>query len=339
MTKTEQGRNGAEGLSDEQCMGKLVAGQPEALKPLFARYAPLVFHLAQQSLDPGVAEEIVQDVFLSVWRKSQSYDPKLGAFRPWLMQIAHYRILNELRARSRRPRIDPDAGTEVLEQIRDSRDGPAQAAWESFRKEAVRAAVNTLPRAQRQALSLAFFDELSHDQVALALKLPLGTVKTRIRSGIHRLRPLLAPLGVAVVALAIVAGGIRYGIVRRASLRTEMALSMVTASDITTLHVPPAAGSNPATHGAYRGRAGTPLAVLALHNFPPLAADRTYQAWVRFDGAWISMGTSFVDSSGSGLIVSQGPAYKALPSEIEVTAEPRGGSAAPTSSAVIYLRR
>ena len=339
MIRIEQGRNGVEALSDEQCMEKLVANQPEALKPLFARYAPLVFHLAQQSLDPGIAEEIVQDVFLSVWRKSQTYNPKLGAFRPWLMQIAHYRILNELRARSRRPRIDPDADGEVLEQIRDSRDEPAQAAWKSFRKEAVRAAVNKLPRAQRQALSLAFFDELSHDQVALALKLPLGTVKTRIRSGMRRLRPMLAPLGVAVVALAVVAGGIRYGILRRASFRTEMALSMVTASDITTLHVPPAAGSNPATHGAYRGRPGTPLAVLALHNFPELASGTTYQAWVKFDGAWVSMGMAFVDSSGSGLIVSDGPAYKALPSEIEVTVEPRGGSAAPTTPPVIYLHR
>ncbi|HTP58096.1 MAG TPA: anti-sigma factor, partial [Spirochaetia bacterium] len=204
---------------------------------------------------------------------------------------------------------------------------------------AVRAAVNKLPRAQRQALSLAFFDELSHDQVALALKLPLGTVKTRIRSGMRRLRPMLAPLGVAVVALAVVAGGIRYGILRRASFRTEMALSMVTASDITTLHVPPAAGSNPATHGAYRGRPGTPLAVLALHNFPELASGTTYQAWVKFDGAWVSMGMAFVDSSGSGLIVSDGPAYKALPSEIEVTVEPRGGSAAPTTPPVIYLHR
>ena len=79
-------------------MRELVRNRPDALQPLFARYAHLVFHMASQSLDPGTAEEIVQDVFLSVWRRAQTFDPKRGAFRPWLMQIAHFRILNELRA-------------------------------------------------------------------------------------------------------------------------------------------------------------------------------------------------------------------------------------------------
>jgi RNA polymerase sigma-70 factor (ECF subfamily) len=152
-------------------MLELVNNRPDALKPLFARHAPLVFHMALQSLDPGTAEEIVQDVFLSVWRKSQTFDAKRGAFRPWRLQIAHYRILNELRTRSRRPKLDPDGGGDVLEQIRDIRDEPAEAAWQTFRKDAVRKAVDRLPPAQRQALSLAFFDDLSHDQVAQALKL------------------------------------------------------------------------------------------------------------------------------------------------------------------------
>jgi RNA polymerase sigma-70 factor (ECF subfamily) len=320
-------------------MEKLANNQSEALKLLFARYAPLVFHMAQQSLEAGAAEEIVQDVFLSVWRKSRTYNPKAGAVRPWLMQIAHYRILNELRYRSRRPRLDLGAGAEILDQIRDTREEPAQAAWESFRKDAVRAAVNALPHAQRQALSLAFFDELSHDQVAMALNLPLGTVKTRIRSGMRRLRLVLAPLGVAVVALAVLVGGIRYGMQRKAALRTEMALSMVTSSDITILHVPPAPGSSPQTHGAYRGRPGTPLAVLALHNFPGLTEGKTYQAWVRVGGGWISMGTTPVDSSGSGIVIGEGPAYKTLPTEVEVTVEPAGGSASPTTAPVIHLQR
>ena len=257
MTETEQGVDVAGAPGDEQCMLELAQNKPEALKPLFARYAPLVFHMATQSLDPGTAEEIVQDVFLSVWRKSESFDPKRGAFRPWLMQIAHYRILNELRTRSRRPRLDPDAEGNILDEIRDTRDGPAEEAWQSYRKKAVRAAVDRLPPAQRQALSLAFFDELSHDQVADVLKLPVGTVKTRIRAAVHKLRFMLAPLGVAAVAAAIlVGGGIRFELQRLAQMRNDRALSMVTASDITTLHVPPAPGVNPATHGSYRGQAG-----------------------------------------------------------------------------------
>ena len=317
-------------------MQELVQNRPEALKPLFARHAPLVFHMALQSLDPGTAEEIVQDVFLSVWRKSRTFDPQRGAFRPWLLQIAHYRILNELRTRSRRPRLDPDAEG-ILDQIRDTRDGPAEAAWQSYRKDALRAAVDRLPPAQRQALSLAFFDDLSHDQVAEALNLPVGTVKTRIRSAVHKLRFMLAPLGVAAVAVALlVGGGVRLDMQRRAALRNDRALSMVTASDITTLHVPPAPGTNPATHGSYRGRPGTPLAVLSLHRFAPPPAGRSYQAWAGRDGSWTSMGIAEIDSEGNALVVAEGSAFTTLPAEVEVTLEPRGGSAAPTGSVVIH---
>ena len=335
MTKTEQQAGRPAGPPDEQCMQDLAANRPEALKPLFSRYAPLVFHMASQSLDPGTAEEIVQDVFLSVWRKAQSFDPRKGSFRPWLMQIAHYRMLNELRARSRRPKLDPDAGADILEQIRDTRDEPAEAAWQSFRKSAVRAAVNRLPPAQRQALSLAYFDELSHDQVAIALNLPLGTVKTRIRTAAHKLRFMLAPLGVAAVAVALlVGGGARFETQRRAAVVRNEALAVVTASDITTIRVP-AVGVSTETHASYRGRPGTPLAVLALHNFPPAPGGNTYQAWVLADGTWTSMGTAEVDAGGSGLIVSTGKVFETLPAEIQVTEEPAGGSASPTGHVVI----
>ena len=85
--------------SDESCMRALSRRQPEGLQPLFSRYAPLVFHIASESLGPAAAEDIVQDIFLTVWRKAETFDPRRGAFRPWLMQITHHRILNELRTR------------------------------------------------------------------------------------------------------------------------------------------------------------------------------------------------------------------------------------------------
>ena len=72
---------------DRTCMEGLVRRQPEALKPLFARYAPLVFHMALQSLGAESAEDIVQDVFLSVWRKADTFDPRRGSFRPWAWHI------------------------------------------------------------------------------------------------------------------------------------------------------------------------------------------------------------------------------------------------------------
>src|SRR3954447_13246714 len=86
--------------TDEELMQQLAAGAQEALGPLYSRYARLIFHLAVRSLNRPAAEEIVQDVFLAVWCGAATFDPARGAFRPWVLQITHFRILNELRRRS-----------------------------------------------------------------------------------------------------------------------------------------------------------------------------------------------------------------------------------------------
>src|SRR5262245_40457728 len=111
--------------SDEELMRALVAGSEDALRPLYARYAPLVFGLAAQTLERATAEEIVQDVFLSVWKNARQYDTARGPLRPWLLQIAHFRILNELRRRSRRPQRAPDPEGEQLDALVDPDPGPS----------------------------------------------------------------------------------------------------------------------------------------------------------------------------------------------------------------------
>lgn len=116
MPETESSTKDAR--SDEELTLRLAAREPDALAPLYARYAPLVFHIASQSLDAPAAEDIEQDVFLALWGKAGTYDPRRGPFRPWLLQIAHCRVLNELRRRSRRPL--PDLGA-------DDRPGTALA--------------------------------------------------------------------------------------------------------------------------------------------------------------------------------------------------------------------
>src|SRR5438045_3886137 len=85
-------------------MAQLLAGQQDALTSLYGRYAPLIFNVAAQSLDRSAAEDIVQDVFLMVWRRAETFDVERGAFKPWVLQIVHHRIINEIRRRSRRPR-------------------------------------------------------------------------------------------------------------------------------------------------------------------------------------------------------------------------------------------
>jgi hypothetical protein len=119
-------------------------------------------------------------------------------------------------------------------------------------------------------------------------------------------------------------------------MRNDRALAMATASDITRLHIPAAAGTNPATHGSYQGRPGTPLAVLAMHNFAAAPQGMTYRAWVRHGGSWTSMGTAVIDSAGEALVVAEGSAFTVLPAEVEVTIEPLGGSTTPTGTVVIH---
>ncbi|HUI71935.1 MAG TPA: sigma-70 family RNA polymerase sigma factor, partial [Spirochaetia bacterium] len=314
--------------TDEELARCLTEGQPDALTPLYARYAPLVFHIAAQSLDPSAAEDIVQEVFLALWRKADTYDPQRGPFRPWLLQIAHFQVLNELRRRSRRPRHDPD--TSDLDDFADASDGPVETAWQSFRKEAVQAAVEKLPDAQRQALSLAFFEDLTHDQVAETLRLPLGTVKTRIRSGMRKLRFFLAPMGVAVVLIAVLVGVTarnRQG--QELAQKTDRALAFVTASDVTTLHLAAASGVPARTHGAYRGRPGTAFAVITLHNMGPLEPSQTYTAWIQSNGVWVSMGSARPGADGNATIIADGQVLTSLPERVEVTLESTPSPAVP----------
>lgn len=322
--------------SDEELIAELVERNEEALKPLHARYAPLIFHMASQALDTTTAEEIVQDVFLAVWRKADTFDPSRGAFRPWLLQIAHFRILNELRRRSRRPPLAEDIDGDLSEELSDESAEPVETAWHAYRRDAIRAAVANLPPHQRQALSLAFFEDLTHDQVADTLKLPLGTVKTRIRSAMHTLRNNLAPLGIAALLIGLLGLlGIRYQAQEQAYLRDQAALLMVTLSDSTAIHVPPAPGVPPETHGSYRSRVGTPVAVLALHNFTAAPQGKTYQGWVLHQGMWISLGTVLPDANGNAVLIAENTGLAVAPEAIQVTLEPAGGSPAPTGQIVI----
>jgi RNA polymerase sigma factor (sigma-70 family) len=181
-------------LTDEELMTRLAAGDEAALTPLHDRYAGVVSGLVAHRLDRSVAEEITQDVFLTVWWKAHTYDPGRGPVRPWLLQIAQTRLLNELRRRERRPRYVPDPEETHLGAAADPAPRPEEEVWSRDCRAAVATAVAALPPTQRQALSLAYFEDLTQQEVAACLDLPLGTAKTRIRAGKQRLRVALRPL-------------------------------------------------------------------------------------------------------------------------------------------------
>src|SRR5262252_967992 len=195
-----------ESVSDEALLRAIASGEPDAIGSLYARYAPTIHGMAVSALGRAVAEEIVQEVFVAVWTGARSFDAARGPVRPWLLQISHYRIANELRRRRRKPEVavDDSEDDSRLGRIPDPAPDQGEQAWLTYRQQALRRALENLPAPQRQALGMSFFDELSHAEIARLLGLPLGTTKARIRSGLKSLRVALAPL----VAVLVVGAGL-----------------------------------------------------------------------------------------------------------------------------------
>lgn len=323
--------------SDEEVIRGLAAGGADALRSLHSRYAPLIFNIAARSLGPNSAEEIVQDVFVAIWRKAGTFDPARGSFRSWVLRITHLRVINEFRRRSRRPRIEVDPEETCLGNLPEHRPGPDEQAWLAHRRAIVRAAVDALPQPHRQALSLAFLDELSHQQVAQTLGLPLGTAKTRIRAGLQRLRAHLAPLLAAGLLMAgLITGVMIRDEVQRARLRKdEAALRLVTSSDVVPRRLVAAPGTPPETHGNYRGRPGVPLSVFTISHLSPAPAGQLYRAWAQIDGRWYLLGNVEPNANGSDLVISEAAHLATPPAALKVTLEPRGASEAPSGATVI----
>ena len=326
--------------SDEELMQQLAAGRQEPLGTLYTRYAARIFGLAAQSLDRATAEEIVQEVFLAVWRNAGTFTPERGTFRPWVFQIAHHRILNELRRRSRHPELTPNLEEEPLANVADPGPDPDELAWRGEQRETVRSALEALPPAQRRAVELAFMEELTHAQVASRLNLPLGTAKTHIRSGLQRLRVHLSPL-VAALVLGVVGagtlGGLWYRSDQAARALDDRALALLTSSDTVAIRMNPASGISAATHATYRGRQDGTIAVITLSNFPPASGGQTYQAWARHGSTWTSLGTARPDALGHARLIVEGPEVATWPDEIEITREPSGGSRVPFGPVIVSV--
>src|SRR5436190_10550314 len=127
---------------DEELIRQVAEGSAEALGLLHRRFARLIFRLAVHTLDRAAAEDLVQDVFLAVWRNAGRFDPELGTVRAWVLQIAHFRLLNELRRRSRHP--EDGSGEELLDRVASNGTGPAEAASRRRRRDVIEAALGQL---------------------------------------------------------------------------------------------------------------------------------------------------------------------------------------------------
>ncbi len=180
--------------SDDMLMAAITSRDELAFAVLYDRYADLVYSASLRVLsDPQLAEDAAQDVFTRLWNQPRSFIPERGRFLSWLMSVTRNRAVDELRSRGRRIRREMSGSVgeqdDILSTIPDGNvEDPLRAAQLGEQRSAVLAALAAIPADQRQALELAYFGGLTQQEIAEKLGEPLGTVKTRIRLGMQKLR-------------------------------------------------------------------------------------------------------------------------------------------------------
>jgi RNA polymerase sigma-70 factor (ECF subfamily) len=180
---------------DRHLIGRIAEGDRDAFRDLFHRYAPTAMALARRvTRQPHVAEEMVQEAFLSVWKNPRGYEPARGTVRAWLMSTVHHRAVDAVRREEAQRRRAED----VLSLVDAAPEDPGETVVDALGlpevRAAVRSALEDLPQEQRQVIELMYFSGKSQSRIARELGLPLGTVKSRTLLGMRRLRAALVEL-------------------------------------------------------------------------------------------------------------------------------------------------
>jgi RNA polymerase sigma-70 factor (ECF subfamily) len=175
-------------VSDVELLHAVARGDEAALARLYDGYRVILFGLLVRILSSREeAEDILQDVFIQVWRRAKDFDENRGRPFTWLVTLARSRAIDRLRQLGARQRLATGAAQEQTEKVSDALSDTIKVA----QRETVRHALAELPAEQRHALVLAYFEGLTQSEIAAKLNAPLGTIKTRMRSGMIRLRALL----------------------------------------------------------------------------------------------------------------------------------------------------
>lgn len=176
-------------LSDQELLELLVDKQRVALEVLYQRYSGAIYSLAMHMLrDRGAAEEVVQDAFLNVWRRASSYRSDRGKVAAWLFSVGHHRIIDELRKRKRRDQTTLVPDIEAVHQTEDEAADPSKYTDQQMQRSRIKDALQLLRPEQRNVVVLAYYGGLTHTEIAEKLNQPLGTVKTRMRLALKKLR-------------------------------------------------------------------------------------------------------------------------------------------------------
>jgi RNA polymerase sigma factor (sigma-70 family) len=180
---------------DDALVLRVTQGDQEALGGLYDRYSRPAYSLARRiCADDGIAEDVVQEVFLAFWRDPSRFDPTRGPFGTWLLTLVHHKSVDAVRRESTIRKRTVPASEDGDEWSAPIGPGADQAALGAVEAGQVRDALGRLPAEQRQALALAYYGGYTQREVAALIGVPLGTVKSRMFTGVQRLRSVLGPL-------------------------------------------------------------------------------------------------------------------------------------------------
>jgi RNA polymerase sigma-70 factor (ECF subfamily) len=194
-------------INDQELLAGVARRDEASLAALYDRYHLLAFSLALRVVnDRGRAEDVVQEAFLAVWRKAGTYAEGRGSVKTWLTSIVRNRAIDLVRARRESDRDDEA----TLLALRDQAPSVLEQVTARLDREQLLALVSRLPAEQRRAIAMAYFEGLSHSEIADATGIPLGTVKSRVRLGMHRLRDLILEAGVAPALDAVPAAVVAH---------------------------------------------------------------------------------------------------------------------------------
>ena len=185
----------SQNISDEALLLEISYGGEWAMEVLYERYARYAYALAYRIVrDYSTAEDIVQDVFLSIWKKATSYQEQHGCVRSWLQAIVHHRAIDCVRASAHRDHHPLEEANETG--YGDEKPEVWEEVWNEERKALLQSILAQLPEEQRQVIELGYFGGYTHAEIAQRWHLPLGTVKGRMRLGLQKMKYLLAQHGI-----------------------------------------------------------------------------------------------------------------------------------------------
>jgi RNA polymerase sigma-70 factor (ECF subfamily) len=185
--------------ADAELIGRAAVGDARALEVLYDRYSGVVFSFALRIVtERQLAEEILQEAFFRAWQQGGSFSAGRGSFITWLLSITHNLAIDEIRRRRRRPqKADSEEPEQILDAVADTGAGAdvEGEVWLGALRDTIGRALAELPLAQREALEMAYFRGMTQREIAEALGEPLGTIKTRMRLGLQKLREALGSDG------------------------------------------------------------------------------------------------------------------------------------------------